>query len=821
VAGLDEGQAGVEEMEKEGKEGEKLVMIREELPSAGADDVCGAVGDAGWQGLSAAERISGAGPAPAAVDCERGGQVSGRSGEAWVNPQGYPWENENFIARSQVPELERLWGQWQGGSVKAGEDGVRRELLDAWQGFAYDVMDQKAEEREALELLATGASAEGGADEDGEDVDAQALPTGSLSKYKPVRMIMTGTAGTGKSRTLRAIVRRRRERVLANGKTEEQSAGSCISAAPTGCASFHMKYGATTLHRAFGLGIDYCAPTQNQRTLRERARRFRAARLFILDEFSMIGRQMLGKLVFRVAEALRSASREFGRDVTMGGRDLVLAGDLRQAKPLGDEALYKNGPYKGKGRNAPGKKGKSGVRREPPPGTPTIEELTGRGVGLREEFEDVVLLREVFRVDRGDDTMDSATRREYEREADRFLEVLNRMADLTWTREDREWLARRNKRVLASSPEGRKQLEEFADAPLLMDSRKQKKAAGSCELDGADVMNRRELNNLAKRMGVPVLRLRGHHDKPKGEKDMHAELLDGDEFRGLAGELFLCKGARVLLPHNLWVEAGLMNGALGYVQGFVWPQGGDPESKESKKRSPLCVIVEFDDVNLGEMDAVDERGDAVFVDRDGGRVFDGTGTRKKVPRNFFPGLDLGVDEKGKPRAEKCVPIFRASVASGEQHVVRHQFPLTLAWALTHWKAQGMTLRRARVLLGDSTASQAGIGFVAVSRVKHPWHLMFESDLPEYEAFEKAKWTEGFRSRMRYSLRMEAKASRTLRRYGFCALDRWTAEEAALAEELLKHVRAEGDLQRSAAGMGGDEDAWIWGDSRPPIEEALG
>ena len=160
-------------------------------------------------------------------------------------------------------------------------------------------------------------------------------------------MIMTGTAGTGKSRTLRAIVRRRRERELANGKTEEQSAGSCISAAPTGCASFHMKYGATTLHRAFGLGIDYCAPTQNQRLLQERARRFRAARLFILDEFSMIGRQMLGKLVFRVAEALRSASREFGRDVTMGGRDLLLAGDLRQAKPLGDEAALHERPIQG------------------------------------------------------------------------------------------------------------------------------------------------------------------------------------------------------------------------------------------------------------------------------------------------------------------------------------------------------------------------------------------------------------------------------------------------------------------------------------------
>jgi len=653
-------------------------------------------------------------------------------------------------------------------------------------------------------MLATGTSVRGGAVKGGEDVEAGGVPSGALSKYKPVRMIMTGTAGTGKSRTLRAIVRRRREREMAKGKTEEESARCCISAAPTGCASFQMKYGATTLHRAFGLGIDFCGPTQNVSVLAARARRFRAARLFVLDEFSMIGRQMLGKIVFRVAEALRSASREFGRDVTMGGRDLLLTGDVRQAKPLGDDPLYKNGPYKGKGRNAPGKKGKSGVRREAPPGTPSMEELTGRGLGLREEIEDVVLLREVFRVDRGDDTMESATRREYEREAERFLEVLNRMADLTWTREDREWLARRNKRVVASSPEGQKQMEEFADAPLLMDTRKQRRAGGADEADGADMMNRRELNNLAKRTGVPLACLRGYHDKPAADKDMNAELLDGDDFRGLAGELFLCKGARVLLPHNLWVEAGLMNGALGYVRGFVWPQGGDPSSKDPKKRSPLCVVVEFDDVNLGEMDAVDERGEAVFVDAQGTRVFDGAGTRKQVPRNFFPSMDLGVDENGKLRTEKCVPIFRASATSGEQHVVRHQFPLTLAWALTHWKAQGMTLRRARVLLGDGTASQAGIGFVAVSRVKHPWHLMFESDLPEYEAFEKAKWTEGFRSRMRYSLRMEAKASRTLRRYGFCALDRWTAEEAALAEELLKHVRAEGDLQRSAAGMGGDE-----------------
>ena len=42
-----------------------------------------------------------------------------------------------------------------------------------------------------------------------------------------------------------------------------------------------------------------------------------------------------------------------------------------------------------------------------------------------------------------------------------------------------------------------------------------------------------------------------------------------------------------------------MNGALGHVRGYVWPEGGDPRSTDSKKRAPLCVVVEFDDVDLG------------------------------------------------------------------------------------------------------------------------------------------------------------------------------------------------------------------------------
>ena len=38
------------------------------------------------------------------------------------------------------------------------------------------------------------------------------------------------------------------------------------------------------------------------------------------------------------------------------------------------------------------------------------------------------------------------------------------------------------------------------------------------------------------------------------------------------------------MTKNEWVDFGLMNGALGAVKGFIWPQGGDPASADSRKR---------------------------------------------------------------------------------------------------------------------------------------------------------------------------------------------------------------------------------------------
>ena len=138
------------------------------------------------------------------------------------------------------------------------------EELDPWQKFAHDIAVLKAAERERLGK--------------------------NLSGYHPLRLIITGYAGSGKSRTLRASVRSTRDVVKEHGPEIRRKC--CGLAAPTGCASFHMKYGATTAHRLWGLrAFGHCgALTSTSKTLPVIKKRLVGARMLILDEWSMLGK---------------------------------------------------------------------------------------------------------------------------------------------------------------------------------------------------------------------------------------------------------------------------------------------------------------------------------------------------------------------------------------------------------------------------------------------------------------------------------------------------------------------------------------------------
>ena len=91
-----------------------------------------------------------------------------------------------------------------------------------------------------------------------------------------------------------------------------------------------------------------------------------------------------------------------------------------------------------------------------------------------------------------------------------------------------------------------------------------------------------------------------------------------------------------------------------------------------------------------------------------------------------------------PVRRTWIPIFPKTVRDPQdRNVTRTQFPLVLGWALTPWKAQGMTLNKVVVKLSAAVATP-GVLFVALSRVRHPDDLMMlDDDFPALATILKA------------------------------------------------------------------------------------
>jgi len=736
-------------------------MDREERPSfadgAAADDAV--VGDV-WASATAAHRVSAAGPASAAPDVVIGGGAAGAglgaaAGEdALVNPTGYDWYAENLVPLGVAAAWEKSCKDWFRSDVAVQTHAPDLQALDNWQRFLHDIVLYKHDERERL------------------------IQQHRLDLFKPLRCVSKGGPGSGKSRTARAIVGSVHAALKSKGASSEEIQKSCTLAAPTGTGAFQMRNGATTAHRAFGIGVGAfykVKPSVEQRASMDRQRRLQFSRLFMLDERSMFGRMFVGKIMQRVVDYLGVRPPGWPIDVSFGGRNLVLIGDDDQADPIGDEVFYKSGAYVKERKHIADGKGEQ---------VPHAD-LVNMSEILKKELDDVVILKEAHRVDDGVKGMSEEELARYREECDRFWSVLGGMAKCTWSREDHAWLAQRNKSALMATASGRQQLLAFEGAPVLMDGRR-RNAKGE---DGADQQNAADIRRHAVQHKTPIASLRALHHVPT-DSNLDGSKLDAEDFQGLQSSLELCVAARVMLIHNLWTPAGLTNGAMGYVRGFVWPQGGNPAAAASTLRVPLCVVVEFDELNMGE-------------------------------RSFFPGV---------PSRSKWVPIFLQSVNStSERDVRREGFPLVLAWSFTYWKAQGMTLRRARVRLTAKTAAMAGIGLVACSRVRHPRDIVFDFELPDWDVFQRQRDSARFRWRQRWSLRLDAKFSRTIRKYGFLGLPAgdpthlWTPRDRERATELVGKLSVAMLRQRSSlagTGMPVGEDAHIWPEGEPDLRSKL-
>jgi hypothetical protein len=542
-----------------------------------AADVEGA--DGGWGAMTMAQRLSAAaGNAVAAVDASLASVCAAQGpmrDDEMVNPPGYTWSS--VVDAQEYRRMKALWQEIRGGAVDTKDgDKVGREELDDWQAFAHDIALAKAAERERLLSTAPGR---------GQRLDG----------FKPLRLLLSGAAGTGKSKCVRAIVTSLRQAIMDAGHSREIANKSAVLGAPTGCAAFQMKHGATTAHRAFGIGIGSCFALSVE-TLKKMQIRFQHYRLAVLDEFSMLGRRFLGQILFRTTQILGARPEHFAEDVSFGGLGVILAGHGDQAKTIGDDSVFNPGKYTGKARN----KGKDGQTVYP-----DVPHFVDNARLAMTEFVDVVLLRRVHRTrvagsSRESDAvlgaMGEAQREQYEKEGRRYMEVAHRLSDLTWTIEDHAWLSDRYVGKLQETAEGRRELEAAKGAMLLMDGQKESSTGDR----GCQDYNAKELRRVARELRKPIASIRALHKQPKDQAGLKADQIHADDFHGgLQSSLEVCERSRVLLTVNLWVEAGLMNGAMGTVRGFVWPKGGDPASSDSSLRVPHAIIVEFDDVDLG------------------------------------------------------------------------------------------------------------------------------------------------------------------------------------------------------------------------------
>ena len=158
-----------------------------------------------------------------------------------------------------------------------------------------------------------------------------------------------------------------------------------------------------------------------------------------------------------------------------------------------------------------------------------------------------------------------------------------------------------------------------------------------------------------------------------------------DEADNLSPEISLCIGARVILTINLWTEVGLVNGFIGSVYDIAWDTGQDPASL-----MPSLLLIKFD----------------------------------KYTGPEFPSCPQGV-----------IPVFSVACQFDFKGVVCSctQFPLQLAYVITVYKSQGLTLQKA-VLNLNCKEYCLGLSYVAVSQVKTLDRLLFERPF-DFEYFK--------------------------------------------------------------------------------------
>jgi len=215
-----------------------------------------------------------------------------------------------IVIKGRVPGIYDTWEdcskqvfKYTGSHYKSYK--TREEAEEAFNSLSENVEEEIKEEVKALKLNTQQQSA--------------------LDSFKTKKSIfLTGPAGTGKSVTLKEII-----------KFCEQENKKFGVTATTGTAAFLIS--GKTLHSYLGIGLGKDSPKEIFEFVRYKlkhvADKLRDLDVLIIDEISMLDKELFDK-ISKYLSLLRKDSRPFG------GLQLVLTGDFCQLEPINGEYCF-------------------------------------------------------------------------------------------------------------------------------------------------------------------------------------------------------------------------------------------------------------------------------------------------------------------------------------------------------------------------------------------------------------------------------------------------------------------------------------------------
>ena len=193
---------------------------------------------------------------------------------------------------------------------------------------------------------------------------------------------------------------------------------------------------------------------------------------------------------------------------------------------------------------------------------------------------------------------------------------------------------------------------------------------------------------------------------------------------GMFKDLYLGKGARVMLRRNMWISKGLVNGSLGRVISIVFERD---EPNAGSGVLPVGVVCSFDKYT----------GPPFLADH---------------PRSVF------------------VPVVTAVYDENDDVYTRTQVPLIPAWAVTIHKSQGMTIgatsniaQRCVIDIGNREVG-SGMSYVAFSRAMTTRDYAVRFPIFTLQRITRIKTHEQFKSRVREDSRLRTMATATRARF---------------------------------------------------------